>query len=439
MDWDDDRTQRQLDAFNAWNRAGRNGTITAYTGAGKTMIGLFAMKHMDNQFVKNMGKHCNMVLVAPSEPVLSQWRKLFIKCGLQHVFLYTKEKASKAYNSINCDLLVVDEIHSIPTKSCSRVLLINSLMRLGLTATFERLDGRHVLLEKYGFKVVENISKEEGTARGWTAKCSIYRVLCEVDCTQYNNLTTRFKEVFSYFGYSMEAPMAILDKKHRMHDEILKNYVEKRTREVEKEMVGIHGELSELIRERIRKACFGEIVNKARQFISLMTQRKSFINHHPKKIEMTKLIISRKMDKKGITFFNSIEDARKVGVGVCYTYKGTKKSKSRIIENFKKSKTGVINTVKALNMGFDCPDINYAVIAGFDSSKTNRIQRIGRVIRVDKLTKGKEAEVFFIVLKGTRDNEWFKASIGDNEYHTILEEDLESFLDGKKIEFAPNR
>ena len=391
---------------------------------------------MDNQFMKKAGKHCNIVLIVPSAPVLDQWKKLLVKCGLQHVYLYTKEKASDSYKSIECDLLVIDEVHSIPTKSCARILLIKSLMRLGLTATFERLDGRHSLLEKYGFPVVEDISKEEGIKNGWVAKCSIYRVLCEVDCTAYNNLTTRFKEAFSYFGYNMDIPMAILDKKDKGHNEILKNMVDKKVYEVQKEM---KIDLTDLMKERIRKACFGEVMNKARQFMSLMSRRKAFINHHPKKIEITRLIISKRPDKKGITFFNSIEDAKGVGIGTYYTYQGTKKTKSRIIESFKKSKSGVINTVRALNMGFDCPDINYAVIAGFDSSKTNRIQRIGRVIRVNELTKGKEAEVFYIVLKGTRDNDWFKSSVGDNEYHTILEEDLEDFLDGKDIEFAPNR
>lgn len=382
------------------------------------------------------GRHCKMVLVVPSEPVLNQWRPKLIKCGLQHVYIYSKNKAAELYNSIECDLLVVDEIHSIPTKSSVKVLLIKSSMRLGLTATFERVDKKHLLLEKYRFPVVEDISKEEGVANGWTAKCSIYRVLCEVDCTAYDNLTIRFKEAFSYFNYDMEIPMAILDKKHKMHNEVIKNLVDKKSYEVEREM---KINISDTMRERIRKACFGEIMTKAKQFISLMSKRKSFINHHPKKIEMTRLIISKRSDKKGITFFNSIEDAKEVGMGICYTYKGTKKAKSRIIENFKKSKNGVINAVRALNVGFDCPDINYAVIAGFDSSKTNRIQRIGRVIRVDELTKGKEAEVFYIVLKGTRDNEWFKSSIGNNEYFTILEEDLSDFLDGKEIEFAPNR
>lgn len=91
------------------------------------------------------------------------------------------------------------------------------------------------------------------------------------------------------------------------------------------------------------------------------------------------------------------------------------------LEDFIPMKVGVLNTSKALNEGVDVQGLNLAIILSNTSSKTEKTQRIGRVIR---FSPNKVAEIFTLVLRGTVEEEWFTRSNADKKYITIDEEQL---------------
>ena len=185
------------------------------------------------------------------------------------------------------------------------------------------------------------------------------------------------------------------------------------------------------------KAKMGEMMKNARDFLKTMIARRDYIYHHPVKLRIAEKIIEAYKDKKGITFWCSIEDAKKVKYGKAYT-SDDGKAGQEILEEFLSAKSGVINTVRKLNEGFNCPEIEYGIMAGFNSSKTMGEQQKGRVVRINDLTKNKKAKVFYITLKGTQDVVWMNRALDGVEYLTILEEDLDAFLRGEDIDFAPN-
>ena len=55
---------------------------------------------------------------------------------------------------------------------------------LGLTGTMERLDMRHLLLEKYA-PICDRITIEEAENNGWVAPHREYVVMLDVDLTEY--------------------------------------------------------------------------------------------------------------------------------------------------------------------------------------------------------------------------------------------------------------
>ena len=87
------------------------------------------------------------------------------------------------------------------------------------------------------------------------------------------------------------------------------------------------------------------------RFMQTMQQRKSFINNHPKKIEIAKKIIEARSNKKIITFSNNVKMAEAIGLGQVYTGRVSKKRGADIIENFNAAKTGVLNTCAKANEG----------------------------------------------------------------------------------------
>ena len=174
----------------------------------------------------------------------------------------------------------------------------------------------------------------------------------------------------------------------------------------------------------------------AQGFGKAMQERKKYINNHPRKIELTNLILEHRQDKKCITFSNTISMAEKIKYGQVYSGKDSKVKGRAKLEEFLTQTTGVINSIRRLNEGFNDPSISVAVVLGFDSSKTRKTQSVGRVIRA---AEGKTAEVFNLVLKGTVEQTWFQNSNTNKDYITIDEENLINVLEGKPFTKKKNK
>lgn len=410
-----------------------------FTGFGKTFMGIVAIRR-----VLNAKPDAKVIVVVPSAPVAKQWKADLAKCttAFEDVSVLTSKIASRDYAKLSCNLLVIDEIHTIPTAKSRYVLHIPHNIILGLTATFERLDGGHKLIERFA-PVIDTITLSEGVNNGWTANHNVYCVLCDVDdMSKYNKYTNIFKGTFEFFGYDFNAPMMVLSNSD-YRDNFVRNFVDEQA-----DLMGIRPG-DRMAMGRLRKECFNKVMGAAKAFMESMNKRKNFIYHHPKKLEIAEKIIKAHQGKKGMTFWCTIEDAERVKEGKVYasvgsggqddTEKRTKKKNEETIRWFKETDGALINTVRALNTGFDVPEIEYGIMAGFNSSKTSGAQSRGRIVRINDLTKNKKARIFYVVLRDCNDQVWFANCIGNAEYLTILEEDLDDFLAGKNIEFAPNQ
>ena len=113
------------------------------------------------------------------------------------------------------------------------------------------------------------------------------------------------------------------------------------------------------------------------RFMQTMQLRKSFINNHPKKIEVAKKIIEARSNKKIITFSNNVKMAESIGIGDVYTGKVSKKRSATMLEDFSIKSSGVLNTCAKANEGIDIPGLSVAIILGTDSSETKARQRRG--------------------------------------------------------------
>lgn len=416
--------------------------MEAFVGFGKTLIGVVAIRR-----ILNAKPNASVIIVAPSDTIVKQWKKELARCttAFEDVKVITVNKAAKVYKNLKCNLLVIDEIHSVPTPKNKYALYIPSNFVLGLTATYERLDKGHELVDRIA-PVVERITLTEGVNNGWTSRHNVYCILCDVDnLDEYNEQTNIFKSAFRFFEYDFNTPMRVLTNKE-FREEYIKTMIDD---EAEQRNIRRYDRAA---MQALRKECYASVMGAAKTFMESMTKRKNFIYHHPKKLEIAEKIIKAYSGKKGMTFWSTIEDAEKVSVGKVYASLGAKKEgvdeaekrtkakNDAILKEFIESEGGgLINTVRALNMGFNVPEIEYGIIAGFNSSKTDSKQRVGRLIRINDLTKNKQAVVFYIVLRSTNDEVWFANCIGKTDYLSIFENDLDDFLAGKDIEFAPNR
>ena len=397
------RTERQEQGVQRWVDNKLCGTLNWATGVGKTRGGLMAISRF---LRKNPTK--SVIIVVPSEPIQRQWNQELIDWNLfQQCSVKTMNDTS--VNKYSCTLLVIDEIHRVGAPTLLNIFKnVQYTIILGLTAAFERLDGKDEIISKK-CPIVDTISVEEAIGNKWLADYREYEVLIEPeDIDVYKEVNKEFYEHFSYFNYDFNLAMkCATDWKRR----------------------------SELAKERCRedqsedfKTVNKQILVHAMGFSRTLQARKKYIYNHPKKIELTNLILENRQDKKCITFSATVAMAEKIKYGAVYSGKDSVKKGRMNLQEFVQQDGGVLNTVMKLNEGFNCPDISVSVILGFNSSSTTKKQRVGRVIRQKE---GKVAEVFTLVLKGTVEEEWFRKSTSTGRYIPISEENLIDVLEGR--------
>lgn len=403
------KDERQEECVQKWVDSKCRGTIIAPTAFGKTRIALIAI----DRFLSKNPKRKVLVLV-PNDDLLRQWsEKVSLKGFDFNCRILTFNKAAKL-GEYDTDLLIIDETHKILAPSLLSIFRnIHCKMILCLTATLEREDGMHKYLLQFS-PVVDIVTKEESVQNGWISSFTEYKVMLDVDLTEYQEYNTKFYEAFAFFNYDFKLAMSLVG------EDGWKN----RERFV-KENCSNPAKLSEF-RKIVTAMTF--------QFTNYLQKRKSFIANHPKKIEITNKILSYCQDKKCITFSTLVKQAEKIKFGKVYSGKTSKKSGRITLEEFAEQKSGTLNTIMKCNEGVDIPDLSIGIILGFDSSINKKNQRLGRLLRCfeDK----EEAKLFVLVLKNTVEDKWYSNSI-TNSYTTINEEELDKLLQGE--EFTPLR
>ena len=320
----------------------------------------------------------------------------------------------------SCDMLIIDEIHVSGADQMSQIFnKVKYKLILGLTATFERLDGKHYLIEKY-CPIVDTVSTIEAIANGWVSEFKEYQVLIEVDdIEEYKSLQKEWLQHFEFFQFSFDIAMRMAGPegwraKLAYRDELYKGNDESKKKEI-LQTINYH----------------------SAGFMRTMTKRKAFINNHPKKVEIAKKIMEARPNAKIITFSNNVKMAEALENGeYVYTGKTSKKRASDMIEKYLSGQIKHLHSCKRLIEGFNDPSTSVAIILGMDSSERRAVQTRGRVIR--KTSTNKQAEIFNIVIHHSQEEKWYKDSHKNSNYITIDEKGLEQVLRGKQPElFKP--
>lgn len=360
-----------------------------------------------------------ILIVVPTDLLKEQWTgiltslNVIFNCEIQVINTVVKHEW-------DCDLLIIDEIHRMAGEVFSKIFeKVKYKMILGLTATFERLDGKHELIAKY-CPVCDEVNIAEAIVNNWVSQFTEYEVLIEVDLSKYKEYNRIFTEHFAFFNYNWGLVQSMLGKngyknKIKYRDEIYTG------------------------NDPVKKAQVLKTINyHAIGFFQAVQNRKKFINSHPKKLEIARKIINARSDKKIITFSKTVKMAEELwktapnkDIEFVYSGKDSKKKSRITIEEFSKLNKGVLCTCERANEGLDCPGLSVGIILGLDSSSIKANQRRGRVIRKES---DKTAEIFNLILVDTVEQKWFSEAHKNDSIIKIDEENLYKILQGKPYE-----
>lgn len=337
------RTERQKLGIRRWIDSGGQGTLCWCTGVGKTYGACMLIKAL---YAKN--PRLVVLIAVPTEVLKEQWNRelaknqLFSVCKVEIFNTIIK-------NSYTVDLLVIDELHCVASPSNITIFeVVKYRFFLGLTATFERLDGRQSWLERHTF-ICDKITVTEAVQNNWLSNYRNYKVILNVDLEQYNEWNQKFQSLFSIFNFDFKLAMDCIQNLN-----IATAYAKKIGRTLK------------------------EVRGYAAVWMKMLRNRKSFVMSHPKKFEIANKILDARINKKCITFSATIKDAESFksrGAFVLHSKKRKIENK-KTMELFNSQDSGILSTSKSADAGVDIKGLSVGIILSGDSSKTRTTQRI---------------------------------------------------------------
>jgi superfamily II DNA or RNA helicase len=459
------RTERQAISIDIWRRGKNstlpagNGTIQACTGFGKTRVATNIAKQM---YKKN--SKIEIIVIVPTIALLQQWEGILEGLGLaKNTKVYVINTVIMIPEVITCDLLILDEIHKYAADTFFSLFdIIGYQFILGLTATLERLDDKHRLLEKY-CPIVDDITLYEARKNGWVAdyiEYNLYVEMTEKDKEEYDAINIWLGKAFAIFGHDYYVALGCCAAKNRFFNGKMSYGAEHFVNTYMKN----NGEALVLYdnedRQLFGQSLINEVIKQANNTTRLIREREAYLTNHPTKIQ-TSVDIIKHLGMKTVTFGKSTEcadkmtdilteegikaasyhsylqtelraevhnkeykteksaekfafanDSTPVKKGGVWTVEYTKvkkygkdRLKKEVIEALENDEISVINSAKALDMGLDVTGMQLAIIISGDSNPTTQTQRIGRVIRKEG---EKVAIIVNVLLKGTQDEKWCK-------------------------------
>lgn len=376
MQLDKKRLSEQKKIVQTWVDNKGVGTIVGPTGFGKSFIGILTIQSMNKRHPDR-----TTIIIVPTQELKKQWTGHIKTHGLMNTEVVIINTAIK--KKLECHLLILDEIHRYAAKTFQKVFSTISYKFIqGLTATFERSDNKHYLVERL-CPVIYQMSVKEAKKKDYISDFEIYNLgisMSGADQTHYTDLKNKFNYYFSWFEFDFNrAKLCLSDRVYTAH------YATKRNTTSE------------------------DVRVKAINFFRVMGARKQFLYTNSSKLSVIKQILDE-YPLKSIVFSETTafadtitkmmgDECRSLHTGI------PSKKRTKILQEYSlpDSDIRILSTAKMFDEGIDLPNIELAIIASGTSSKRQSIQRIGRAIRKKA---GKTALIVNLYMEDTQELKW---------------------------------
>ena len=345
----------QQAALTAWTDHDRRGTVVLPTGSGKTFLAV--------QAIADAG--VSTLVVVPTIDLMNQWHATLTNAfgnqlpdaigvlggGSHDVADITVTTYDSAYRYVNeygdrFGLLVVDEVHHLPAPTYQQIPEMTiAPYRLGLTATYERADGQHEVLEDLIGPVVYEEDVDELAGEYLSEYETIH---LKVDLTP--------------------------DEREQYDEEyqIYRDYVDNHDFDIWKE---------DGYQEFLKRTSYDP---HGRRALIAKQRAEEIARTAEKKLDTLDNLLKRHHDDRTIIFTannNFAYDISQEFIVPCITHQTETDERTEILERFRTGEYSMLATSQVLDEGIDVPAANVGIILSGSASKRQYAQRLGRILR----------------------------------------------------------
>ncbi|WP_273838728.1 DEAD/DEAH box helicase family protein [Halococcus sp. PRR34] len=355
----------QQAALDAWRTHDRRGSVVLPTGSGKTFLGI--------QAIADAG--VATLVVAPTIDLMNQWHATLTNAfgdqlphqsrdgtsqtvgvlggGTHEIRPVTVTTYDSAYRYIDeygdqFGLLIADEIHHLPAPTYRQIPEMTiAPYRLGLTATYERADDAHELLEDTG--LIGPVVYEE-----------------EVD-----ELAGEYLSEYETIHMQVE----LNDDERSQYDEeygLYREYVDTHEFDLWK---------AEGYQEFLAHTSYD---SDGRRALIAKQRAEELARTATKKLDTLDTLLKRHHDDRTIIFTANNDFAYEISqefIVPCITHQTKTDERTEILERFRSGEYSILATSQVLDEGIDVPAANVGIILSGSASKRQYAQRLGRILR----------------------------------------------------------
>jgi superfamily II DNA or RNA helicase len=363
----------QTEALAAWLGQRGRGVVVLPTGAGKTVVALMAIERLA----------LRTLVVVPTIELLGQWRAVIAerlrlpeeavgvigggRRVLRDITVITFDSAAMPARMLDgFGLLIVDEVHHLPAAGYRRIVgKVAAPYRLGLSATPERMDGRHRDLDRLIGPVVFHRLPSDLLQDRHIADYVERRLFVDLTPEEQGRYDL-FMAEFRWYLAKQQIPSG-----------------------------------PDFFAALVRRAGHDPA---ARQALHAHHQARMIALNAEAKIARIADLLARHREDKVIVFAQYTAPVEAISRRLlipAITYRTDPQERRAILTAFREGRYSKLVTGRVLNEGVDVPDANVAIVASGSSVPREYIQRLGRILR----PKPRQAVLYELVTRRTSEGQ----------------------------------
>jgi len=358
----------QREALAAWEGAQRRGAVLLPTGSGKSFVAEMAIARTRRP----------ALVVAPTLDLVGQWHDRLaaafgVEVGilggghheLRDITVTTYDSAWRHLPTYGdrFGLLVFDEVHHLPAPGyLAAAEGAMAPFRLGLTATWERADGREDFLDD-----------------------ALGPVVYRREITDLAGEFLSSYEVIHLTVHLSPSEQARYDAARRTYTSFIGR---------KRIPIGAPGGWQAFLRIAARS-------REGREAFMAYRESKRISHGSEQKLALLATILEEQWGRPTIVFTNDNATAYRISRSLlvpCISHQTDIKERRSLLERFEARQIPVLVTSRVLNEGVDLPAAEVAVVLSGSGTVREHVQRLGRVLRPGE---GKHAVLYEVVAAGT--------------------------------------